>query len=235
MADRQPRDGGLHRCNSAPVSNRRGLFEPVPEGGDWRGNAMIGGPWEDDATLAAGFLEAADILVEHWCARPTDTLVVPIFLNYRHGIELALKDAIRSGAKCLRRDQHNDPAIQRHVLEQRLMRTHSIGELASTLNGYLGCLRLGDDSRLDPDTQEALDSLHALDANGQAFRYSTVKTGSGKNTKIVPARPDLQHVNLPATAQALHDAGTLVLQGVSTQLYVYEEYQQEMAEQAEVW
>lgn len=225
------------------MSDRRGLFAPVPEGGDWRANAMIGGPWEDDAALAAGFLDAADILVEHWCANQRDILVVPIFLNYRHGIELALKNAIRSAARCLRRDRDDDPAIHPDIVDQRLTSTHSIGRLASTLNEYLGRLRLGDDSRLDPDTQEVLDSLHALDANGQAFRYSTVKTGSGKNTKIVPARPDLQHIDLPATAQALHDAGILVLLGVSTQLDVYEEYQQEeyeryqqeLTEHAEGW
>lgn len=208
------------------------LLQPVPVGGDWQGNAIIGGSREDDGAMAAGFLEAGDILVEHWKSRgPNDLLALPIFANYRHGIELALKDAIRDAAACVWRDGVLDPRLHPDELDRRLAGTHAIGALVDELNGCLGRLQVGSENQqLDPDTLEVLDSLHALDEKGQAFRYSTVKTGKGKHVKLVQARPDHQHVDLVTTATALHDACVLVLYGVTGLLDEYREYQQAMGE-----
>ena len=57
------------------------------------------------------------------------------------------------------------------------------------MNSLLGRLDLGQENQLPPDTREVLAGLHELDASGQALRYSAVKTGTGKNRKLVPARP----------------------------------------------
>lgn len=65
------------------------------DGDDWRNTAIIGGPWESDSSLAMGFFEIANIAVERWKAgRRNDAIVIPIPIvyNYRHGIELALKE-----------------------------------------------------------------------------------------------------------------------------------------------
>lgn len=67
--------------------------------GDWRNTAIIGGPWENDSSLAFGFFELADAAVERWKAgHRNDAIVIPIICNYRHGIELALKEEIREAA-----------------------------------------------------------------------------------------------------------------------------------------
>ena len=83
-------------------------------------------------------------------------------------------------------------------------------------------------AQLPDETKEVLDALHALDETGQAFRYTTTKTGRGKYRKLVPARSDQQCIDLPHIAQALRDAGTIVLYGVSGMLDDYREYQQAM-------
>jgi hypothetical protein len=80
------------------------LLSSDPDDGNWRNRAIIGGPWENDSSLALGFFELADAAVERWKAgHRNDTIVIPIIYNYRHGIELALKDEIREAATCLRR------------------------------------------------------------------------------------------------------------------------------------
>jgi hypothetical protein len=206
------------------------LVRPVPEGGDWRGNALIGGSWEKEMMLASGFLDAGNILVEYWKAhRPDDTLVLPILYNLRHGIELALKIAIRDAAACARRDGIVDAKWDCDGLDQRLSKTHKIGPLAEELNECLALLKgiTGtDDAQLDVDTKEVLDSLHNLDKSGQAFRYSVVKTGSGKHHKFAPARPDVQYVDLEHIAGVLHEVGVLVIGGVCSVLEQYRDWQQ---------
>jgi len=158
------------------------LLQPVPLGGDWRNTAIIGGRGENDSVLAMGFLEAAGILVDHWKARrPNDLLALPILALYRHAIELGLKDGIRAAAACLRADGAGESDLQPEAVENRLSGTHSVGKLVAELNTCLSRLELGPDNQLPADTIEVLNSLHLLDQSGQTFRYSTVKTGSGKH------------------------------------------------------
>ncbi len=205
------------------------LLQPVPPGGDWRKTAIIGGRGENDSVLAMGFLEAADILVDHWKARrPNDMLALPILALYRHAIELGLKVGIRGAAGCLRAGGAGEPDLQYAAVENRLSGTHSIGKLVAELNTCLGRLELGPDNQLPADTIEVLTSLHLLDQSGQTFRYSTVKTGSGKHRKLLPARRDEHHFDLVAVAATLQDAASLVLHGVSGVLEQYAEWQAEM-------
>jgi hypothetical protein len=205
------------------TENNESLLRPVASDGDWRGNAYIGGPLEDDSGLAMGYLKAAEILVAYWKAgHRNDLLVVPILSLYRHGIELALKDAIREAAARLRDAGVSDPGLTREAVDERLAGTHSIGELVNELNLYLGRLRLGPENQLPDYALEVLNSLHLLDKTGQAFRYSIVKSGGKKNKKLVPARPKETQFDLLGTAETLYDAGTLILHGVSGVLGTYE-------------
>ncbi|WP_149264390.1 hypothetical protein [Actinomadura sp. K4S16] len=204
------------------------LLRPVAEDGDWRNTAIIG-YLEDDGALAAGYLDAAQVLIDHWNAhRPADHLVLPALNLLRHGIELALKHQIREAADRVRSDGITEPDLTPEAVEGRLSITHSISSLVTELNTYLARLHLGTNDKLPDDTMEVLESLHLLDEKGQALRYSTVKTGRGKNSKLVPARPEQQAFDFPAVAATLHNAGTLVLYGVSGVLDEYEEYQRDM-------
>lgn len=212
------------------------LLHPAGGGGDWRQTVLVGGSWETDGTLAASYLEAAQILAEHAATRHRNDLIALPALNlYRHAIELALKDAIRATAESLRREGTDDPELDAERLNLQLTRSHSIGGLADILSTLLERLGLGAEQQLPARTLEILKGLHLLDSTGQAFRYSTVKEGSGRRAVLVPARPDLDHFDLSAAAAALHDAATMVLYGVSGVLDAREEHRMEMLREFGGW
>jgi hypothetical protein len=52
-----------------------------------------------------------------------------------------------------------------------------------------------------------------LDEHGQACRYSAVKTRSDKARRLERVRPGEQHFDIVAVAEALYEAGTMVLFG----------------------
>lgn len=209
----------------------RPLLTPVSANGAWHDIAIIGGSREDDGALAAGFIKAAEVLTEHWEAhRPNDRLALPILANYRHGIELALKDGIRTAAVCAARDGVDDPALDPMKLNADLASTHSIGRLVEKLTAVLNQLELGEARRFPPDVLEVLHSLHVLDETGQNFRYATVNFGAGKARKLVAARPDQVHFDLSAAAAVLHGAATILLNGVSGVLDSYSQYQDDLQE-----
>ncbi|GHK05424.1 hypothetical protein SY2F82_72210 [Streptomyces sp. Y2F8-2] len=162
-----------------------------PRRSEWNSIAVLGGAHEDDLDLALGYLEAGAILASHWIRTGTNNaLPVPIYYQYRHAIELALKWNIRSAAVCLRRDGVSVPPDE---LDNFLTRSHVIAHLVDRLNQYLGRLMPAPNDRIDPPTQDTLDWLHQLDENGQTFRYSTVKGGKGQG--LVRARPNQQRVD----------------------------------------
>ena len=199
--------------------------------GDWRNTAIIGGPWENDSSLAVGFFELAEIAVERWKAgHRNDAIVIPIISSYRHGIELALKEEIREAAACLCWDGVTGPDTEAEEVNQWLSATHSIEQLVNRLTKLLSQLKLGPHQQLPAETLDLLGKLHVLDQNGQAFRYSAVKTGSRGRRVLERVRPGQQQFDLVAVAEALHDAGTMLLYGVSGVLDAYSDYQADMAD-----
>ena len=69
--------------------------ELFKEGEDWWNTAIIGTPG-GLSLIAAGFLQAGDLLVEHVASTQMDqdSLVYPIMFSYRHYLELTLKMVI---------------------------------------------------------------------------------------------------------------------------------------------
>jgi hypothetical protein len=158
---------------------------PDANGGNRRNTAIIGGPWESDGSFAIGFFDIADTAVERWKAgHRNDAVVIPIIYNYRHGIELALKDEIREAAACLREDGATDRRVQAVEVDKWVSATHSIEQLVNRLTRLLGRLPLGPDQQLPAETLEVLKKLHVLDHHGEAFRYSAMMTGSG-NARVL--------------------------------------------------
>lgn len=141
------------------------LFRPVPEGGDLHGNALLGGDWEAHMPLGYGFLDAADILLEHWKQhRPDDLLVLPILYNYRHGIELTLKRTIDEAIYFARRAGVSSWWDTNEEVEKRL-NTHKIADLVRYLNECLDRLPgfQGDEgAQLGQYATEVLAQCHGL-------------------------------------------------------------------------
>jgi hypothetical protein len=148
------------------------------DGGDWHSTAIIGGPWENDGSMAFGFFELADAAVERWKAgNRNDAIVIPIIYNYRHGIELALKAEIREAAECLRRGGVTGPHVDTDEVDHWMSATHSIEQLVNRLTRLLQELQLGPGQEIPAETLEVLGKLHVLDQHGQAFRYSAASLG----------------------------------------------------------
>lgn len=203
------------------------LFKPVAADGLWQHIAVVGGPFEDDHVLAIGFHQAAGILVDRWQTRgPNDLLFVPILYNYRHALELVLKEAIRQAAACLRANGVTDPDVAREAIDQYVTSTHAPGRLASKLEALLGDLEL---ERLPADILEALHHLHELDPSGETFRYSKIKVGNGKAQTLTAARPDQEHVDVVDLANRFSAAFGLLSGGLLTELDEYRRWQVEMA------
>jgi hypothetical protein len=79
--------------------------------------------------------------VERWKAgRRNDAIVIPIIYNYRHGIELALKEGIRQAAACLRDDSVADPGVRVDEVNSWVSVTHSIEELVNRLTELINQL-----------------------------------------------------------------------------------------------
>ncbi|MGZ3357429.1 MAG: hypothetical protein ACXVBO_21630 [Isosphaeraceae bacterium] len=103
--------------------------------------------------MAMGFFDIADAAVERWKAgHRNDLIVIPIIYNYRHGIELALKDQIREASACLREDGATDRDVQADEVDRWVSATHSIRRLVNRLTTLLGRLPLGPDQQLPAET-----------------------------------------------------------------------------------
>jgi hypothetical protein len=201
------------------------LFGPVGPAGNFHHNAVLT-HHEDDGTLGAGYVAAGDALVEHWVEHgPNDLLFMPIIMNYRHGIELLLKNAIRTAARCLRRDGSTDPELRDPELSKWLAHEvrHKLQPLAERLDQLLGRLR---EETLPPDIHKTLIRVHELDPTGETFRYAT--SWSKEDKRFVPSnRPDATHVDVVAMGAEFHSVANLIEGGVGTVLDLYREYQSE--------
>lgn len=205
------------------------LFDSVPAGDLWEHTAVVGGPFEDDAQLALGFYQVAELGVADWTTRgPNDLLFVPIIYNYRHNyrhaLELVLKAAVRDAAARLRADGATDASLDQATLDEALAGTkpHSLERLANKLEVLLDRLRL---EQIPATTRDVLRSLHQLDPRGEKFRYSMIKDEG----KFVPARPTQEHIDIVALAERFREAFTLLSDGLLTVLDNYREYQAERA------
>lgn len=129
-------------------------------------NACIG-PQGHEENYVDGYIEAAvllaDVVVEKELYISRDTLVLPILYNARHAIELSLKYAIKRlyAAGVLLEDAKANHDITKHL--EKINRAR-IGDCA--LRELV--------KRIEPYVQ----SLSAIDADGQQLRYSRDQEGN---------------------------------------------------------
>jgi hypothetical protein len=88
------------------------------------GDLAFVGHYDGDAGLAEGFAEAAEAIFSAWQDQEwaNDRLLLPIAYNYRHALELALKQAIRDAAEC-RQLGGGDPGLTAQALEAHFSRS----------------------------------------------------------------------------------------------------------------
>lgn len=183
--------------------------------------AVLGG-YEDDLTIAAGYLEVAEIAARHWIERgPNDGLPIPILYNYRHSIELSLKWLIRLAARCLIRGGYTGENLSADTLNRKL-HTHNIKKLADRLNRYMELLDLPEpNNRIDTASWNLLTWLDSEDETGETYRYATV----GHGPRSAPARPGQVNLNFYEQVNELHKLAHLLHAGYSGYLEAFEENQ----------
>ena len=180
------------------------------------GDLAFVGHYDGDAGLAEGFAEAAEAIFSAWQDQEwaNDRLLLPIAYNYRHALELALKQAIREAAEC-RQLGGDDPGLTAQALEAHFKQKqrHRLGPLAQQLAGMLAELNL---AQLPPDTSRLLQGLHQLDPTGEAFRYDgQLKTSAS-------------HVDVPRLVQRFRAAFGIIHGGVLTALYEHASFLREI-------
>lgn len=147
------------------------LFTSLSDAEQYRDLAWVG-YYDGEAGLAEGFAEAAEAIFAVWQdgAQSNDRLLLPLAYNYRHALELALKQAIRQAAACRQLDVGHDPALIPQALEAhfRQRQRHRLGPLARQLVELLEALDL---DQLPQDAMRLLQDLHQIDPAGEAFRY----------------------------------------------------------------
>lgn len=153
---------------------------------EYFGDLACVGYYDGDTGLAQGFAEAAEAIFLTWRsqARSNDRLLLPIAYNYRHALELALKQAIRQAAVCRQLDGDDDPGLALKALEAHFKQKqrHRLGPLAQQLAGLLAHLNLDE---LPQDTMYLLRSLHQLDPTGEAFRYEGHLKTSASHVDVI--------------------------------------------------
>ena len=146
---------------------------------------------------------------------PNDRLLLPIVYNYRHALELVLKQAIRQAAECRQLKGDGDPGLTANALEAHFKQKqrHRLGPLAQQLAGMLAALNLHE---LPPDTSRLIQDLHQLDPTGEAFRYDgQLKTSAG-------------HVDVPRLVQRFRAAFAILHGGILTALYEHASFLREI-------
>jgi hypothetical protein len=83
-----------------------GLFSSLSDA-EHVGDLAFVGHYDGDAGLAEGFAEAAEAVFSAWRDQEwaNDRLLLPIAYNYRHALELALKQGIRQAVECCQLDR----------------------------------------------------------------------------------------------------------------------------------
>jgi hypothetical protein len=192
------------------------LFSSLSAAEHFQDLAFVG-HYDGDAGLAEGFAEAAEAIFSAWQDQDwaNDRLLPPIAYNYRHALELVLKQAIRQTAGCRQLSGDDDPRLTAQALEGhfRQKQRHRLGPLAQQLAGGLADLNL---DQLPPDTSRLLQDLHQLDPTGEAFRYhGQLKTSAS-------------HVDVPRLVERFRAAFAILHGGVLTALDVHAAFLQEM-------
>jgi hypothetical protein len=196
------------------------LFTGASAADEYRDLAWVG-YYDGEAGLAKGFAEAAEAIFSTWQidTRSKDHLLPPLVYNYRHALELALKQAIRQASGCLQVCECRydvAPTPQDLGADFKRRQRHRLGPLAQQLAELLAGLNL---DWLPPDIMRLLQSLHQLDPTGEAFRYEgALKTSA-------------HHVNVAGLVERLRAAFRVIHGGILTGLTEHADILREIREE----
>ncbi|MGL4602787.1 MAG: hypothetical protein ACRCU9_01470 [Iodobacter sp.] len=169
---------------------------------DWWNNACLNFCHDGLGLYAAGYKEAADLLVNSVEERRAgqDTLVYPVLFLYRQYLELALKDLIRM-------------AMQLTDIEGDFPKHHKINHLWETCHKLLLSIE-PDDSVVElKEIGRLICDFSKVDPTSMAFRYPEDKDGN-------PSLPGITHINLRNVREVIAKI-SVILTGAGCQIANY--------------
>jgi hypothetical protein len=179
----------------------------------WRANACLN--WRNQdvnskwSAYADGYKEAADVLVEYAKENRSqiDFLVYPIVFNYRHYLELRLKELILKGREL-------------YDIEETLKTNHNLLSLWTECREILERVwPKGPKKDLDK-IGSRINEFHEKDATSYSFRYPVKKDGQ-------ETIPDLTHINLIHLSDKITEMSEL-LDGASCGIDEYISHKDDM-------
>lgn len=171
---------------------RPSFFEMFRATDDWQNNACLN--WLNDQWFgyAEGYRQGAEILVNYVCEshRDQDKLVYPICFLYRQYLELVLKRIIELGFAFAAKDKK--PTLG-HNLQRLWKESKSL---------VFQVWPDGDDSELSI-IETAVNEFHAIDGQGQGFRYT-------QDTRGNKSLGDIRHINLRHLRDSMEPVSNLL-------------------------
>lgn len=151
---------------------------------DWMSNACLNWAGESWTLYAAGYFEAARILVEHVRVkrRDQDSLIYPIVFLYRQYLELTLKNLLEWAASYVGEPIHSN---FNHSL---LSPWKALPGLCRLMDSETGQVALSNAARSEID--RLLSEFDALDRTSYAFRYPVDR----RRKSLLPRH--LTHINI---------------------------------------
>ena len=160
------------------------------------GTGSSDGTASPSARSSLAYLEAGGALLEHWRAHPREALTWPTIDTYRTSAELALKDAIRLAARCLRSDGARGAEVDPGILEARMSAYTTVESLVKHFSTLLRKAPLTAGESADM-THATLERLLILDAPPPTAHGAGRGVGQGLG---------LAHADLEETALRLTEA-----------------------------
>ena len=188
-----------------------GKFESVfCSDDDWQANACLNWSHDPIELYAIGYKEAGNRLVEFVLTntRAQDILIYPIVFLYRQYVELRLKEIIKEGRILL--EEGND--FPKH---------HKIWDLWCVAKNI--SIKVFENENEPPEldyAEHVIKEFSQIDPDSFAFRYPTTKQGDKTLEGVI-------HINIRRLAEHIERLAK-DLEGISTGISVYREWQQEM-------
>ena len=138
----------------------------------WSNNSRVGGVFTTGYTYALSYLKASDYLVDI-AIKGNDAdkdLIFPICFNYRHYIELSLKELIKIGEEFYKKSEYLGFEIKKYskFKSDLLDKEHSLQKLLNWLIVLLNCIS---EEKINSAVTVLINDFHNIDPDGQKFRY----------------------------------------------------------------
>ncbi|MGV7254545.1 hypothetical protein PJI20_10315 [Mycobacterium kansasii] len=180
---------------------------------DWRSAAYFDADWGTGYLRIEGFRRSAELHYEQMMTSPCDRniLVYPFASNWRHAIELQLKDLLQLLGR-----------LHKATFDDNLKHTHNLARLWARARQLIESTSATEARAADLTTvTKLIGQLTALDPDGQELRYH-------ERTNGTPSPQGHPHIDVPKFHESLQGIAAF-LDGTAEGVHQALEFEREMA------